>query len=135
MKIRDASGWTMFVFGILAFLFGLLVLIRYELILFNYGFDALSLIRHAASDYRIILMMASSIVSLNVGICYVLAALKDLKKFYFLTVPFRTITFIVFTTSSLMRITPMRFIGVGAWSLLGALCTGIALYYENKGKY
>lgn len=135
MKIRDASGWTMFVFGILAFLFGLLVLIRYELTLFNYGFDALSLIRHAASDYRIILMMASSIISLNVGICYVLAALKDLKKFYFLTVPFRTITFIVFTTSSLMRITPMRFIGVGAWSLLGALCTGIALYYENKGKY
>ena len=31
LRIRDASGWTMFIFGALAFLLGLLGLIRPEL--------------------------------------------------------------------------------------------------------
>ena len=41
LKIRDASGWTMFVFGVLALLLGLLGLIRPELLLSILGFDML----------------------------------------------------------------------------------------------
>jgi len=33
MKIRDASGWTIFVFGVLAFVLGLIGLIRPEILL------------------------------------------------------------------------------------------------------
>ncbi len=40
-RIRSASGWTMFVFGILAFLLGLLGLIRPEVVLSLLGFTVL----------------------------------------------------------------------------------------------
>ncbi|WP_345320441.1 hypothetical protein [Candidatus Villigracilis proximus] len=39
MKIRDASGWTIFIFGILAFLLGLMGLIRPEILLSILGFE------------------------------------------------------------------------------------------------
>jgi hypothetical protein len=70
--------------------------------------------------------------SFNVGIYYILAALNDVKIFYRWTVPFRTLTFIVFTTVVILGIAPQRFLGVAVWELVGALATGIALYYENK---
>ncbi len=37
-RIRNSSGWTMFVFGILAFLLGLLGLIRPEVVLSRLDF-------------------------------------------------------------------------------------------------
>jgi hypothetical protein len=132
LKIRDTSGWTMFVFGVLALLLGLIGLIRPELLLSLLGFSVLDRAARAAGDYTIVFMTASSTASFNMGVYYILAALNDVKKFYLWTVPFRLVTFTVFTAVALTGIAPMRFIGVGVWEGLGALATGLALYFENK---
>jgi hypothetical protein len=134
MKIRDASGWTMFIFGILAFLLGLIGLIRPEILLSILGFDVLPRAERVAGDYTIVFMVAASMASFNIGVYYVLAALNDVKIFYKWTVPFRGVTFIVFTTAVITNIAPVRFFAVGAWELIGAIATGIALYYEDKNK-
>lgn len=132
MKIRDASGWTIFIFGTLALLLGLLGLIRPEILLSILGFDLLDRAQRAAGDYTIIFMTASSMASFNVGVYYILAAVNDVKIFYKWTVPFRMLTFLVFTTAVLTNMAPSKFIGVGVWELAGALSTGLALYFENK---
>lgn len=132
MKIRDASGWTIFIFGVLAFVLGLIGLIRPEILLSLLGFEVIERAQRAASDYTIVFMTASSMASFNIGIYYILAAWNDVKIFYRWTVPFRILTFIVFTTLVVLNIAPQRFIGVGIWELVGALATGTALYVENK---
>ncbi len=132
MKIRDASGWTIFIFGALASLLGLIGLIRPEVLLSVLGFDLLERSQRTAGDYTIVFMAAVSMASFNIGIYYVLAALNDVKIFYRWTVPFRILTFLVFTTLVLTQVAPARFIGVGIWELAGALSTGIALYYEDR---
>jgi hypothetical protein len=133
-KIRDASGWTIFIFGILALLLGLVGLIRPEILLSLLGFEVLSSSARASGDYTIVFITASSMASFNVGAYYILAALSDLKKFYRWTVPFRALTFTVFTLSVILGYAPTRFLGVGAWELTGAVATGIALYLERPKK-
>ena len=132
IKIRDASGWTMFVFGVLALLLGLVGLIRPELLLSLLGFSVLERSARAAGDYTIVFMTASSMASFNIGVYYLLAALNDMKKFYLWTVPFRLVTFTVFTILALTGEAPLRFLGVGLWEGLGAVVTGIALYLDGK---
>jgi hypothetical protein len=83
----------MFVFGVLALLLGLAGLIRPELLLSLLGFSVLDRAARAAGDYTIVFMTASSMASFNLGVYYILAALNDMKKFYFWTVPFRLVTF------------------------------------------
>jgi hypothetical protein len=70
--------------------------------------------------------------SFNMGAYYVLAALNDNKQFYRWTVPFRCLTPMVFTVAVLTGLAPVRFLGVAAWELTGAIATGIALWYEDK---
>ncbi len=132
MKIRDTSGWTMFIFGVLAFILGLIGLIRPETLLSMLGFETISRAQRAAGDYTIVFMIASSMASFNIGVYYVLAAINDVKIFYRWTVPFRMVTFLVFTTIVLSGIAPKNFIGVGVWELLGATSTGVALYFEDQ---
>ena len=132
LKIRDASGWTIFIFGLLAFLFGLFSLIRPELLLSVLGFTVLDRASRATGDYTIVFAIASAIASFNVGIYYMLASLNDLRQFYKWTVPFRCLTFVVFTTAVLTGLAPGRFVGVGVWELTGALATGLALWQENR---
>ena len=132
LKIRDATGWTMFVFGVLALLLGLLGLIRPELVLSLLGFTVLDRAARAAGDYTLVFMIASSMASFNIGAYYILAALNDLRAFYKWTVPFRCVTFIVFTTAVLTQLAPTRFLGVGIWELAGAIATGLALRVDNK---
>ena len=132
LKIRDAAGWTMFIFGALAFLLGLLGLIRPELLLSLLGFTVLDRAARAAGDYTLVFMIASSMASLNMGVYYMLAALNNVKQFYRWTVPFRCVTFVVFTVAVLTNLAPARFIGVGAWELTGAIATGIALRSEKR---
>ena len=132
MKIRDAAGWTIFIFGILAFLLGLTGLIRPEILLSILGFEVVERAQRAASDYTIVFMTASSMASFNMGIYYVFAALNDVKIFYRWTVPFRVVTFVVFTTVVIAGIAPMKFLGVGIWELVGAISTGIALYGKRS---
>ena len=132
LKLRDASGWTMFVFGVLALLLGFLGLIRPELLLSILGFTVLNRAARVGGDYTLVFMIASSMASFNMGVYYVLAALNDLKSFYRWTVPFRCLTFIVFTTAVLTHLAPARFIAVGAWELAGVIATGLALHTDNK---
>ena len=70
--------------------------------------------------------------SFNMGVYYVFAALNDVKIFYRWTVPFRVVTFVVFTTVVIAGIAPMKFLGVGIWELVGAISTGIALYGKRS---
>ncbi|RME89943.1 MAG: hypothetical protein D6770_03460 [Anaerolineae bacterium] len=130
-QIHDAAGWTMFVFGVLAFLLGLTGLLRPEWTLTMLGFEVVDRAQRAAGDYTIVFVIAASMASFNMGVYYVLAALNDLKAFYRWTVPFRGLTFLVFTTVVLAGIAPTRFIGVGLWEGLGAIATGLALYFES----
>lgn len=132
MKIRDAAGWTIFIFGILAFLLGLTGLIRPEILLSILGFEVIERAQRAASDYTIVFMTASSMASFNMGVYYIFAALNDVKIFYRWTVPFRVVTFVVFTTVVIAGIAPMKFLGVGIWELVGAISTGIALYGKRS---
>ncbi|HMB24067.1 MAG: hypothetical protein ACM33V_04320, partial [Chloroflexota bacterium] len=132
LKLRDASGWTMFVFGALALLLGLVGLIRPEWLLSLLGFTVLERAARAAGDYTLVFMVASSMASFNMGVYYILAALNDVRAFYKWTVPFRCLTFLVFTTAVLTHLAPTRFIGVGVWELLGAIATGIALRFDDK---
>ena len=132
IKIRDASGWTIFIFGVLALLLGLIGLIRPEILLSILGFEVLSRSARAGGDYTIVFMTASSMASFNMGAYYILAALNDVKPFYRWTVPFRAVTVTVFTLSVILGHAPTRFLGVGIWELLGGLATGIALYTEQK---
>jgi hypothetical protein len=132
LKIRDASGWTMFIFGVMAFLLGLLGLIRPEILLSILGFSVLDRASRVAGDYTITFMIASSMASFNIGIYYILAVLNDVKQFYKWTVPFRGVTFTVFMVAALTGVAPIRFIGVGLWELAGAAATGIALWHENR---
>ena len=134
MKIRDASGWTMFIFGILAIVLGLIGLIRPEILLSLLGFAVIERGQRAADDYTLVFMIASSMASFNIGIYYVLAAWNDVKQLYRWTVPFRILTFLVFTTTVLNGLAPNRFLLVGTWELLGALSTGMALYIDDKKK-
>lgn len=129
---RDASGWTIFVFGILALLLGLVGLIRPELVLSLLGFKVLERAARTPGDYTLVFVIASSMASVNMGIYYILAALNDVKAFYKWTVPFRCVTFAVFTTAVMTGLAPSRFLGVGLWELTGAIATGITLYIENE---
>ncbi len=134
LKIRDASGWTIFIFGVLALLLGLIGLIRPEILLSILGFAVINRAERVAGDYTLVFMTASSMASFNMGVYYILASLNDIKKFYGWTVPFRILTFSVFTLISLTGLAPLRFITVGAWEGLGAVATGLALYLEQHGK-
>jgi hypothetical protein len=122
----------MFIFGALAFLLGLAGLIRPEFLLSILGFTVLDRAARAAGDYSLVFMTAASMASFNIGVYYVLAALNDMKQFYRWTVPFRCVTFVVFTIAVLTNLAPVRFLGVGIWELAGAIATGLALRSENR---
>ena len=132
LKIHSPSGWTMVVFGVMAFVFGVVGLVTPETFLSLLGFEIIERSQRLAGDYTLTFMAASSMASFNIGVYYVLAALNDLRQFYLWTVPFRAVTFTVFTILVLTGFAPTRFIGVGAWEITGAIATGLALYFERK---
>ena len=132
LKIRDASGWTIFIFGVLAWLLGSLGLIRPELILSVMGFDVLERAGRVTGDYTLVFVIASSMASFNMGVYYILAALNNVKAFYVWTVPFRAVTFTVFTLTVVTGLAPMAWLGVAVWELTGGIATGLALYFEKR---
>jgi hypothetical protein len=109
LKIRDAAGWTIFIFGALAFLLGFLGLIRPELLLSILGFTVLDRSARVAGDYSLVFLIASSMASFNIGVYYMLAALNDVKQFYKWTVPFRCVTPVIFTIAVLTGLAPFAF--------------------------
>ncbi len=132
LKIRDASGWTIFIFGVLAWLLGLLGLLRPELILSVMGFDVLERVGRVTGDYTLVFVIASSMASFNMGVYYILATLNNVKAFYVWTVPFRAVTFTVFTLTVVTGLAPMAWLGVAVWELTGGIATGLALYFEKR---
>ena len=134
LRIRNLSSFIMLIFGILALALGLLGLIRPEATLSLLNFEVLEQAERAAGDYSLVFLVASSMASVNMGIYYILAALHNMKAFYWWTVPFRMVTFIVFTGTVVNGIAPQGFIGVGLWELAGAILTGLALLYEQHRK-
>ena len=132
LKIRNASGWTMFIFGVLAFVLGLIGLVSPETLLTLLGFEIIERSQRLAGDFTLTFMAASSMASFNIGVYYVLAALNDLRQFYLWTVPFRAVTFTVLTLLVVTGFAPTKFLGVGIWELTGAVATGLALYFERN---
>jgi Na+-driven multidrug efflux pump len=131
-KIRGAAGWTMFIFGILALVLGTIGLLRPEFVLTLLGFHVVNRSARIAGDYTLVFMIASSMASFNMGFYYVLASLNNMRSFYKWTVPFRCLTFLLFTTAVLTGLAPGRFLSVGAWELTGAVSTGWTLWQEKK---
>ncbi|PZG22698.1 hypothetical protein E1286_08805 [Nonomuraea terrae] len=120
----------MAVFGVLAFALGLLGLISPDTMLAMLGFEVLDV--RPAGDYTHVYMAASSMAAVNMGVYYVFAASHDYTPFFRWTVPFRLVTFTVFTSLVLTGAAPGEFFGVGLWEGLGALITGFALWREGK---
>jgi hypothetical protein len=131
-KIRDLSGWTMFIFGALACLLGLIGLIHPEWTLMLVGFESIERTQRVGADYTLVFLTASSMASFNMGIYYILAVFSDFKPFYRWTVPFRVLTFTVFSLAILSGLAPAGFVGVAVWELAGALLTGLALYLDGR---
>lgn len=131
LRLRNISSWTMFIFGLLAAVLGVVGLISPENTLNMLSLEVTDRAARPAGDYTLMFVTASSMASLNMGIYYMLAALTNWKPFFWWTVPFRIVTFTVFTLAVANGIAPNGFLGVGAWELIGALATGAALLYER----
>lgn len=131
-RIRNLSSLTMLIFGVLALLLGLAGLIRPELTLSMLNFEVLDRDMRATGDYTVTFLIASSMASFNMGVYYILASLNNVKQFYRWTVPFRVVTFTIFTLAALGGVAPIGFIGVGVWELAGAIFTGLALLREDR---
>lgn len=128
---RSLSGWTMAVFGLLAAALGIVGIVSPAVQLSLLGFARPD--HRAAGDHTLVFLTASSMAALNMGVYYVLAALADWRAFFRWTVPFRLLTFAVFTTAVVVGRAPSGFLGVGVWEGVGALVTGAALWYEGRG--
>jgi len=59
LKIRDLSGWTMAIFGALAFALGLIGILFPELILSLLGFPVIPRAERVAGDYTLVFVIAS----------------------------------------------------------------------------
>ncbi|MEU5859827.1 hypothetical protein ABZ815_01535 [Nonomuraea sp. NPDC047529] len=127
---RSAAGWTIGVFGVLAFALGLVGLLSPDSLLVLLGFEVLDV--RPSGDYTLVYMAASSMAAVNMGVYYVFAASADYTPFFRWTVPFRLVTFAVFTTLVLTGAAPAEFFGVGLWEGAGALVTGFALWREGR---
>lgn len=134
LRIRNASSWTMFIFGILAIGMGTAGLIRPEIMLEMLNFEVIDRANRASGDFTLTFLTASSMASFNMGVYYVLAALTNWQAFYWWTVPFRIVTFTLFTLAVVNEVAPQGFMGVAAWELIGAILTGAALLYERRKK-
>jgi hypothetical protein len=132
LRIRNLSSWTILIFGLLALVLGVIGLIRPETMLQLLGFEMLESAERVGGDFTVTFLTASSMASFNMGAYYVLAALNNVRQFYMWTVPFRIVTFVVFTLAVVRGFAPVGFIGVAMWELVGALLTGAALWYERR---
>jgi hypothetical protein len=131
MKLpRSASGWTIAVFGVMALLFGVVTLTLPDVVLTMLGFEVPD--QRAAGDYTRTFLAASAVSSLNMGVYYLVAAATNWRPFFFFTVPFRLLTFTVFTVLVVTQVAPAPFLGVAVWEALGALATGVALWAEPR---
>lgn len=131
---QNASRWTIFIFGLLAFILGLRGLQDPKNLLKQMGFQEVDAQERTAHDYTEVFVTTSAMASTNMGIYYMLAALFNVRRFFGWTVPFRLLTFAVFSTAVLKKKAPARFLTVAVWELTGALLTGWALWREQDAE-
>jgi hypothetical protein len=117
----------MAVFGLLATALGVVGLVAPDAQLALMGFKPIPDGQRADGDHTLMFLTASSMAAVNMGVYYVLAALADWRAFFRWTVPFRLLTFTVFTLAVVTGRAPAGFLGVGIWEGVGALATGVAL--------
>ena len=117
------------IFGGMAALLGLVGILRPELMLLQLG---VGIAERSAHNYTLVLFFASSVLSLIMGAYYILGAFNNLKKYDPWTVPFRGLAFTVFTIGVLTHLAPARFMLIAARELVGAVATGVAIYYQKQ---
>ncbi|WP_415951306.1 hypothetical protein [Streptomyces sp. KLOTTS4A1] len=122
----------MSVFGVLAAGMGIVGLIAPAVLIEVMGFSAAPEGGRPEGDHTLVFLTASSMAALNMGVYYLLAAGADWTSFFRWTVPFRLLTFTVFTLAVLADRAPAGFIGVGLWEGVGALATAIALRADKR---
>ncbi|WP_433788706.1 hypothetical protein [Actinoplanes sp. CA-252034] len=122
---RSVAGWTIAVFGLMAAVFGTVGLVSPQTVAAGAGFGALS------GDGRVF-ATASSMASLNMGVYYLVATATEWRAFFRFTVPFRLLTFTVFTLLVVTEVAPAAFFGVAAWEAAGAIATGIGLLADRR---
>ncbi len=132
LRIRDFAGATMAIFGALAVALGALGILSPETQLQLLNFEVLPRPQRLSGDYSLVFLTASSMASFNMGVYYLLAALTGWRAFYRWTVPFRCLTFIVFTAAVISGTAPQGFLGVALWELLGAVATAGALLIDRR---
>ena len=118
---RGYAAWTIFVFGLIALSLGVVGLANPDLLV--------RMTQVPAPDPGPF-VRTSAMASTNMGVYYVLAACSNTRRFFAWTVPFRCLTFTVFSALVVFGGAPAGLFGVAAWELAGALLTGIALRYE-----
>jgi hypothetical protein len=130
--VRSPARLTILVFGGLAALLGLIGLVHPEATLSLLSFDVVERSTRPPGDYTLVFLIASSMAAVNMGAYYILAAVLNVRPFFVWTVPFRVLTFCIFTLAVLRGLAPTGFVAVGAWELAGAAATGFALRYEHR---
>jgi hypothetical protein len=125
MLPRSVAGWTIAVFGVMAAAFGAVGLVSPETVAAGAGFGTLS------GDGRVF-ATASSMASLNMGVYYLVAAATEWRPFFRFTVPFRLLTFTVFSLLVITDVAPAQFFGVAAWEAAGAVATGLGLLADRR---
>ncbi len=124
LKICDASGWTMFIFGVLAFLFGVVGLVSPETLLSLLGFEIVERAQRVAGDYTLTFIAAASMASFNMGSVLRTGGPERYEKVLSLDSAISYgVTFTVFTILVVIGFAPTRFWGVGVWELTGAVAT------------
>ncbi len=131
-RIQDMAGLSIFVFGIAALLLGAVGILWPEFLLQLLQFETIDRAARASHDYTTVFLTASSMASFNMGVYYILASLNNLRQFYGWTVPFRILTFTVFTVIIVLGYAPTGFMGVAVWELTGALLTAAGLWYDQR---
>ncbi|MER5886385.1 hypothetical protein ABT160_21375 [Streptomyces sp. NPDC001941] len=122
----------MAVFGVIAAALGVVGLVSPDTMISGMGFDPVPAAERADNDGTLTFITASSMAAVNMGAYYVLAAMADWKAFFLWTVPFRLLTFTVFTVAVVTGRAPSGFLGVGIWEGVGAVLTGLALAWERR---
>ena len=126
---RSVAGWTIAVFGVLALIMGGVGLLWPETMLSSLGFEVPA--TRAPGDHTGTFLMASSMASFNMGVYYLLAAVRDWRPFFRFTVVFRLVTWAVFTVLAVTEVAPARFLAVAVWEGLGAVATGVGLWLDR----
>ncbi|WP_433834100.1 hypothetical protein ACQP2E_30655 [Actinoplanes sp. CA-015351] len=116
----------------MAALFGALGLALPSVVLDTMGLASIPANQRSEFDYTRVFVAASSMASLNMGVYYVVAAATEWRPFFRFTVPFRLLTFTVFTALVVTEVAPYGFIGVALWEAAGAVATALALFYDTR---